>query len=60
MAAGFALAYCVGNFFYLKGYADVSKKVEGARYTHPLAALKPVGMLGSVVTATVACAVMMM
>ena len=60
VATGFALAYCVGNFFYLQGYSDMSKDVKGARYTHPLAALKMIGMLGSVVTATVACVTMMM
>ena len=55
VAAALGVAYCVGNYFYLSGYADTSKDVKGARYTHPLAALKPLGMLGSIILVTVAC-----
>ena len=55
VASSCAVAYCVGNYFYLSGYADSSKDVAGARYTNPLAALKPLGMLGSFFTCVYAC-----
>merc|ERR1719463_882118 len=59
VAATLSLAYCVGNFFYAKGYADTSKDVKGARYSNPLAALKPIGMMGSFFTCVTACIVML-
>ena len=40
-AVALMVAYCVGSFAYLKGYSDTSKDVKGARYTNPLAPLKP-------------------
>lgn len=52
------LAYCVGNVFYLKGYADTSKDVKMARYSGPVAALKPIGILGSFFNCLAACVVM--
>lgn len=58
-AAGSSVAYCIGNYFYLTGYADTSKKVAGARYSNPLAALKPLGMLGSLLTCCLACYAML-
>jgi hypothetical protein len=58
-AAAFSAAYCVGNFFYLRAYADVEKDVKIARYSNPVAALKPVGMVGSLVTCIAACYGMM-
>jgi len=59
VAASFSVAYCLGNYFYLKGYADVSKDVKGARYSNPLAALKPLGMVGTLITCTIACVSML-
>eukprot|EP00964_Phaeocystis_antarctica_P065305 scaffold39376_cov75-Phaeocystis_antarctica.AAC.3 len=50
VASSCAVAYCIGNYFYLSGYADSSKDVAGARYTNPLAALKILGMFGSFFT----------
>ena len=50
-----ATAYCIGNYFYLEGYANLEKDVKGARYTHPLAVLKPVGMLGSFMVCAAVC-----
>ena len=35
------LAYSIGSHSYLAGYADPTKDVKAARYTRPLAALKP-------------------
>ena len=55
-----AAAYCIGNFYYLLGYADTKKDVKGARYTKPLAVLKPIGMIGGLINCVVACAMMMM
>ncbi len=58
-AAAFSTAYCVGNFFYLRAYADLEKDVSTARYSNPVAALKVVGMVGSLVTCCAACYGMM-
>ena len=47
-----------GNFFYLTGYANPDKDVKMARYSNPLAALKPIGMMGSFFCCVTACVVM--
>uniref|UniRef100_A0A7S0L1D0 Glutathione transferase n=1 Tax=Coccolithus braarudii TaxID=221442 RepID=A0A7S0L1D0_9EUKA len=60
VAVGFMVAYCLGNVFYLRGYANMAHDVNMARYKNPIAALKPVGLIGSVITAVTACVVMMM
>jgi len=54
-AAASSVAYCIGNYVYLLGYADNSKDVKGARYSKPLAVLKPIGMFGSLVACIMAC-----
>ena len=59
-AVALMVAYCVGSFAYLKGYSDTSKDVKGARYTNPLARLKPLGMLGSMILSVVACVSMLL
>ena len=59
-ATALGLLYCIGNYFYLVGYADTSKDVKGARYTHPLAVGKPIGMMGSMVLTVVVCVSMLM
>jgi len=58
VAAACSVAYCVGSYYFLKGYADVAADVKGARYSKPLAALKPLGMMGSLITCITACVVM--
>ena len=55
VSVGCAVAYCIGNYFYLTGYADTTKDVSGARYSNPVAALKPLGMFGSLFTCIYAC-----
>ena len=60
IAAGASVAYCAGSYFYQTGYADESKDVKGARYTHPLAALKPIGMLTSFIGCITVCVKMLM
>ena len=55
VSAGLAVAYCLGNWFYQSGYSNLSKDVAGARYTSPLAVLKPVGMMGSMIACVTAC-----
>lgn len=60
VSAAFSLAYCIGNFFYLQGYADMKKDVKGARYSTPLAALKPIGMFGAFFTCVTACVNMLL
>jgi len=55
VATSCAVAFCVGNYFYLKGYADSSKDVSKARYTHPLAMLKIIGTFVSFFTCMLAC-----
>ena len=55
VAVGCALAYCVGNYFFLSGYANTAKDVKTARYSSPLAALKPLGMFGSLVACAYVC-----
>ena len=37
VASALAVSYSVGSWFYLTGYADVSKDAKTARYTKPLA-----------------------
>ena len=51
---------CVGAGCYQTGYADTQKDVRGARYTHPLAVLKPLGIMGSFIACTVVCVSMML
>ena len=58
VATAFMVAYCMGSYFYLVGYADTSKDVRRARYTNPLAGLKPLGMFGSLFTCVTACVMM--
>ena len=55
VAASCAAAFCVGNCFSLPGYAASSKDGAGARYTPPLAILKPLGMAGSFFACVYAC-----
>ena len=59
-ASVLGVLYCIGNYFYLVGYSDTSKDVKGARYTHPLAVGKPIGLLGSMVLSVVVCVSMLM
>ena len=59
VAAAMSIAYSAGNYFYQSGYSDVKKDVKGARYTHPLAALKPIGTVGSLVVCILACIAML-
>ena len=58
VAAVSSVAYCIGSYYYLKGYADMSKDVKRARYTQPLAVLKPLGLVGSFFACVAAIGVM--
>jgi hypothetical protein len=59
VSAGLMLTYCLGNWFYLVGYANMAYDVKMARYKNPLAVLKPLGMLGSLVACVTACVTML-
>jgi glutathione S-transferase len=59
VATACVLAFCVGSYFYQNGYADTTKDVKKARYTHPLAALKPLGTFGCLFACTYACYAML-
>ena len=55
VAVGCALAYCLGSYAYLSGYANTAKDVKTARYSSPLAILKPLGMVGSLIGCVYVC-----
>lgn len=59
IAAGLAASYCIGNYGYLRGYSNLDKDVAGARYTNPMAVLKPLGMMGCMILSVVACYTML-
>ena len=59
IAAGCCAAYCVGNYFYQSGYADITKDVKGARYTKPLAVLKPLGIVGTFALSVTTCVLLL-
>lgn len=54
VAAGGAIAYCVGSYLFLQGYADTKLDVSMARYKKG-GSLKWVGILTALVTCCVTC-----